>query len=225
MPNITVVSPIRDGMPYLQRYRAQLAALDWPKDQLRRVVVEGDSVDDTAAQVAAWDDTEVITCTTGGRKYGSVIHPDRFINLSMVANRCLEAVDFRWTDYVFMLPVDIAYEPDLLQRLVAHDVPMVAPMVWIRLGDIYRFYDTWAFRQPEYRLSGFEQGSSDLGTGLWEMYSVGGANLIRMDVVQAGCRYSSGLVDVGLCIQAREQGFKVYADRDAWVYHGRAPYG
>jgi len=50
-------------------------------------------------------------------------------------------VDLTWSTHVLMLPSDIVYGPELLQQLLAHDIDMVAPLVW--RADV--FYDTFAF--------------------------------------------------------------------------------
>ena len=201
----------------LKCYRAQIEKLEWPSEQLRWVIVEGDSEDDTASILAKWRDVEVITCNTGIGRRGSIVDAERFRGLSIVSNACIDAVDLEWSDYMLMWPVDITVEPSLLRRLVAHKKDMIAPFVWIHYFGAWRFYDTWAFRANG---RGFQPFTMDRKyESPMRMESVGGVNLISSDVLKAGCRYTVTEVDRGLCAMAIDRGFGVWSDPETWVYH------
>lgn len=226
MPQVTIVSPFRDYGVQLPDYVQRVQNLLWPAEALRVVCVEGDSTDDTWARLQTWalQDRRVslVKCDTGKPRYGSVIDPERFAALAQVFNAGLNAADLDWGDFVLVLPSDIAYAPDLLQRLAAHSFDLVAPFVWLPDG---RFYDTWAFGR---RVDGvvryygnFPRGELGrlFGEGPVAMETVGGTLLIRADVLRAGCRYTADEVDRGLCRCAWAHGFKVWADPTTHVDH------
>jgi len=202
MANVTVVAPFRDCADRVAAYRDRICALSWAWDAVRVVAVEGDSRDGTRGLLYKWADedrrVQLVRFDTGQPKYGSVIDLRRFAALAQVFNAGLDAADLTWSDYVLMLPSDIEYGPDLLERLTAHDADLVAPLVFMN----NRFYDIWA-----------------LGKGLVEMDTVGGTLLMKADVLRAGVRYGASDVDRGLCVVARQRGYRVWADTETWVYH------
>jgi len=127
-------------------------------------------------------------------------------------------VDLTWSTHVLMLPSDIVYGPELLQQLLAHDIDMVAPLVW--RDDV--FYDTFAFARDGRHFTNFRRAETLEQIGgalLLAMDSVGCVVLMRSQVVRAGCRYSAEDVDVGLCRAARAQGFLIWADPTTGVEH------
>lgn len=219
--NVTICTPARDAAHLFSRYRAQIERLVWPAAQLRVIVCEGDSTDDTAAQLRAWAATDgrvtVVHCTTGQPHYPSIVHPGRFALLARVFNAALAAVDLAWTDNVLFLPVDIRYEPDLLAHLQARHVDIVAPLVF-RAG---LFYDIWAFSRDGVDFPPFARAETAqrLGADLVRMDTVGGTVLLSRAVLQAGMHYTTDQVDRGLCAQARAAGFAIWADPSLWVEH------
>lgn len=221
MCNVTILTPMRDAGQGFEAYRARLQSLRHPYAALRVVLIEGDSVDDTAVRAREWaaqdNRVSVVTCNTGKPRYGSVVNADRFEGLAQVFNAGLDAIDQEWSTHVLMLPCDIEYKPDLLGRLLADGVDMVSPIVW-RAGI---FYDTFAFSRNGQHWPNFSQDR--LGhyadNTLTEMDSIGGVLLMCVEVVQAGCRYSSIDVDRGLCREATERGFRVWADPRLSVFH------
>lgn len=219
---VTICTPARDAAGLLAGYWAQLAALDWPAEDLRFVVCEGDSVDYTAVLLDAWAAREprarIVHLHTGTPHYGSVVNAERFAALAAVFNTALDAADYGWTDYVLMLPVDIHFSPLLLRRLVAHQVDIVAPLTF-RDGI---FYDIWAFSRHGSDLPPFPawRTAEFCGLALLEMATIGGTALFKADVLRDGAvRYTPEQVDRGLCAAARARGFRVWADPQTWVEH------
>lgn len=219
--NVTIVTPCRDAERMIADYRLRVEALAHAPDKLRVVMVEGDSVDRTWPRLWEWaaqdDRVTVVKRDTGKPRYGSVVHPERFEILATVFNAGLDAVDTEWSDYVLFLPVDIRYGPDLLQRLIAHEVDMVSPFVW--QGTI--FYDIWAFRRAGAHFVNFDRAHAKrhMGTELMEMDSIGGTMLMRAEIVARGCRYGVADVDHGLCRQAADLGYRLWADPATEVEH------
>ena len=219
--HVTIVAPMRDALPGLFGFMARFEALAHPSAALRLIVVEGDSTDGTAAAVKEWADKEkrlsVVMCNLGAPKYGSVIDPNRFRVLATVFNAGLDAVDLAWSDYVLVLPCDVHYEPDLLDRLMAHNLDIVAPFFWGPGGAW--FYDTWGFSRDGAQFSNFPRTALPNYEGPILMDTIGGVTLIRADVLRAGVRYSMQDVDRGLCRDARAHGFTVWADPTTHVRH------
>jgi len=227
---VTVVAPFRECAGRVGPFRARLDALEHVRDRLRVVCVEGDSRDETRALLCEWaaEDSRVcvLACDTGAPLYGSVVSAARFAQLARVFNMGLAAVDRQWSDYVLMLPSDIEYGPELLGNLLAHDVDVVAPLVFMN----GRFYDVWAFTRDGRSLPPFtcSEAGKILGTegaeekrrgSLAEMDTVGGTLLMKAALLQAGVRYREEDVDRGLCVLARALGYRVWADVGTWVLH------
>lgn len=216
--NVTIVTAMRDEAAGLMGYIRRLATLDYPQDNLRFAVCEGDSVDDTWGRLQDWaiadNRVSIAKFDNHTPKFGSVINPLRFQALARAFNRALSLVDLEWTDYVLFMPSDIVYQPDILTRLVARGQDLVAAMVW-QNG---RFYDIWAFSGGGvdwYAL----QRDAVFGDGLLEIQTAGGVMLMHADVLRAGCRYTETDVDRGLCEMAHSTGFKVYVDTGVHVEH------
>lgn len=219
---VTIVSPMRDGAAGLPSFRARFEALDYPPAALRLVVVEGDSVDGTFVALLKWAAAEprltVIKSTTGLPRFGSVIDPVRFRALAQVFNAGLEAVDLTWSTHALFIPSDVAYEPDLVSRLLAHDKDLVAPFFWMPSG--HRFYDTWGFIRDGQHFGNFPRSElAAYGDKPIQMDTVGGVILMRAEVLRAGARYTPEEVDQGLCKTACDLGFTVWADPTTHVTH------
>jgi len=225
-PNVVLVSAFRDSAATLPEFCRRVYALDWPEDALRIVCVEGDSVDDTLAQLSAWAQADkrvtVLRCDTGRPRYGSVVSVERFAVLAEVFNTGLDYVARAgWADYFQFMPSDVKYEPDLLRRVIAHGKDVIAPMFWGPGGA--QFYDIWGFT----RLDGLDFPPLSaaayrdlLGIEPVAMQTVGGAILLRRAVWAAGARYTPEEVDRGLCKLARGAGFSVWCDPETHIEHG-----
>jgi hypothetical protein len=137
-----------------------------------------------------------------------VVDADRFRVLATVFNAGLNTVDLAWSSHVMFIPADVHHEPDLLSRLLAHDLDLVAPFFWMDRGE--RFYDTWGFSRRGEPFTNFER----------RQLSGYGDMPIQMDtVLRAGVRYSPEDVDRGLCRAAKAKGFAVWADPTTHISH------
>lgn len=222
MNRVTVVTPWRQHAGAVLDYERQMAALDYPQDRLRFVFVENDSTDETYPMLSSWAalDARVLLRKQdrGYPLYPSVVNPHRFEILATVFNWALDLVDYDWTDYVLFMPCDIAFQPDLLRRLLDHRAPLVSPFVF--QNGI--FYDTWAFRRDGRNFPPFAETDTEaiFGRDLVRMETMGCVMLIDADVLRAGVRYSTVNVDRGLCEAARAAGYALWADPTLRVYHG-----
>ena len=219
---VAICSIVRDGMAYLPAYRRQLESLDLHGNlDWRLYIIEGDSRDDTHAFLQKWageDDRLTIEREHAG---DSAERQDRAVRWARVANACLDLVPSQHAHtHVLWLEADLCFPPELLRRLLAHEVDVVAPIIF--LGGL--FYDTWGFRDldgtnwrneppfhPHYR-----------AMSLLEMDSVGSCVLFRRAVLDAGVRmkgrYQDGLL-VGMCRDARALGYKVFVDTGTAILH------
>lgn len=220
MSRVTILTPIRDGSHHFGGYCDRLAKLDWPAADLRMVLVEDDHLDDTANLVRSWlrDEPRArsIYVPSYVPKFPSIVHAERFAILSRAFNAGIEAIDLAWSDYMLMLPVDIVYQPDLLHRLTAWNLPVIAPFVF-QSGV---FYDTWAFSMNNQSFGPFPVSTLlTYGYKPIEMTTIGGTMLVASDVLRRGVRYTEDEVDRGFSHAARSAGFRVYADPTTIVYH------
>jgi hypothetical protein len=222
MAHVVICSLVRDGIDYLPSYRRQLESLLLNKDaDWHLCILEGDSRDGTWEYLVQWaaEDPRV---TIGKENVGDTAEKeDRAARWARVGNACFDLIP-EHLDYshVVWLESDLCFPPDLFQRLLSHNVDVVAPIIW--LGG--HFYDTWGFRDlngrrwtnnapyhPQYR-----------PMSLMEMGSVGSCVLFRREILDAGVRlkgtYENGLL-VGMCNDARELGFKVFADTSTAILH------
>lgn len=229
MKNICIVSPFRDSGQYVNGFIEQVNSLDYPAENLRIIAIEGDSTDDTLSQLLAWQDLDervtVCKCDVNRPKFGSVVHPERFKILAQVFNTGLdEAVAQSWADYVLFTPSDVHWGADVLKRLLSHQKDIIAPMFWTQADrqNNYRFYDIWGFKRkdgedfPPFVCAWYQ---THLPQEPLEMDTVGGMALIKIEVLQAGCRYTPDHVDHGLCKAAQESGFSVWCDPTTHILH------
>lgn len=226
--NLTICTACRDSEAGVDAFRRRVEALAWLAESLRVVVCEGDSVDGTADKLLEWMEQDararldarikLVKHNTGEPKYGSVVHPARFRNLARVFNEALDAVDLGWTDHVLFLPFDVEIEPDLVRRLLAHDVDLVSPMTW-RNG---MFYDTWACTPAEgEQWVNFPKAWAERHWHgkLIPMHTIGGTILIKVDVLKDGVRYTEEEVDRGFSKWARRLGYSCWLDTGTHVQH------
>jgi len=153
--NVTLCSAFRDAMPYLQRYFAQVDALDHAlHEQGHRLMFvwgEGDSADRTRETlVAAYYRYRVllVDCTHGGPAYGSVVNEQRFRQLAHVGKQIFAAIPAD-ADVVVYVESDLVWEPAtllaLIERVASGAYPAISPMVLLERDGwpADSFYDCW----------------------------------------------------------------------------------
>lgn len=141
---ITLASMFRDSGAYIDRYFAQVAALREHHD-IRLVLAEGDSTDDTYANLKdrIGDNDTLIKVDHGDREYGSVDHPVRWANIATVARAIVNEVTDPGDAFIWV-ESDLLWEPASMLQLLSVPV-IVAPMVIHDTTN--RFYDYWGFRK------------------------------------------------------------------------------
>ncbi len=225
---IMICSLVRDGMDYLPAYRAQLEALKTSPDLTWKLcILEGDSKDGSEAFLRRWAEEDPTRVRIGKEDVGNTAQiQDRAERWARVANACFDLIpqDSRHT-HVLWLEADLCFPPELLRRLVAHGVDIVAPIIF--LGG--HFYDTWGFRDPQGRRwrNQAPYHPDYRAHDLLPMSSVGSCVLFRREILDAGIRmrgpYESGLL-VGMCLDAAARGFRTWADTGTAILHPMDPW-
>ena len=219
---VAICSIVRDGMVYLPAYRRQLESLELrPGLDWRLYIIEGDSRDATHAFLQRWASEDARIMIEQEHAGESTEVQDRAARWARVANACLDLTSRGGAHtHVLWLEADLCFPPELLGRLLAHDVDVVAPIIF--LGGL--FYDTWGFRDLAgiswQNMPPFHPNYQPMS--LMEMGSVGSCVLFRRALLDAGVRmkgrYEDGLL-VGMCHDARALGYKVYADTGTAILH------
>jgi hypothetical protein len=222
------VSFFRDAAETLPRYIVQTAllgaVLDVRGHRLTLVLVEGDSADDTwhALKASAPAGSILSQCHHGGRKFGSVVHAQRFQQLAQVGNHGLDRIPAD-ADVVLIVESDLVWTTNVLMQLIHRldTVPAVAPMVILQRSahSAVTFYDTFAYRrngQPFTHQPPYCEGWG--GQGLIELDSAGSCLVLRGEVARQA-RYTEDEVIVGLCAGIRARGGSIWLDPTVAVYH------
>ena len=243
-PRVALCSMINNGLwrNTLARFIRQAEAMDYPAEQLRIYLVEGDSADETWLQVQAWArrnvQVRVAKCDLGHPIKGSTEDVDRLIDGSKVGSACRElALREGWAEWLLWIESDLLWEEQLLQRLLAVCAQVVAPWVLIapsktgvtdvteleRTSPAERvFYDTWAFRHraDQRRFTAQEPRPAQP----FAVHSAGSCLMMHADVARRA-NQPSGRAIVGWCEQARAQGVEVWCDPRIAVWHRMAVSG
>ncbi len=139
--NVTVLVPVRDAAPFLDRFFEQLVALDYPKDKLRVVFCEGDSVDGTATKLDAlvlqnkdkFRDITVTHLATDNKipredRWFPALQLKRRAALARVRNHLVDVGLAETVDWALWIDVDICdFAPGILKRLLAERAKVVTP--------------------------------------------------------------------------------------------------
>lgn len=144
---VIIGSIFRDAEQYVPRYFEQIDRLRDVVDDVRLVICEGDSDDDTfdalADRITASD--YLIKFDHGGPKYGSVDNPDRWRQLAQVCNVVMGSIASRVKDddSVIYVESDLIWTADTFTQLLEdlNFVGAVAPMSIY--GKTNGWYETW----------------------------------------------------------------------------------
>lgn len=218
---VCLLAPVRNAAAKLAAYFIRVRQFkDLTGWDVRVVLGEGDSTDPTRmnAVILAHDHgvpLDLLQVDHGGPMYGSTEEPERFRQLSMVQNALMNAV--RATDDVAVyLEHDVVWEPAMLKALVelTDTYPVIAPMVLAE--DRKRFYDVWAFRDPEgLRYPPYFDVEDP---NPWEASSMGTCFAMQARVARkAVCLDEMSLV--GLCAYIRKRGYTIHVAPHLSLYH------
>lgn len=229
LPKISVWSQFRNAAgDQIARYRRQIARLNYPPDLMRLYLCEGDSTDNTLAELQAWarvdDRLTIVKHDTNIPHFSHSPRPARMKAVSQNGNKGWDMIaGDDWGDFALMLESDLLYEPDLVTQLVTRmpdEAAIFAPMIWIQVDGGVRFYDIWAYRvngekfqptSPEWYKARFPD--------TFEVDSVGSVVLFKMQLITSDLRLNEETCVLGMCNTARQWGHKIFVDPGIDVLH------
>lgn len=229
--SLAVLSIVRNGAAYVDRYCAQVAGL---RDQLapepvRLVVVEGDSTDATVAVLLAAARQhrlalQLLHHDHGGPEYGSIDHAPRWRNVSATFNVGFAALQEHKDTRVLNVDTDLVWAPDALARLLGHlDLLAVDAVAALAMHSTGRFYDSWGtvgLDGVPFRFEAPYHPSLVEAPGLVELSSAGCCVAVAGEVARATdfSRYPDR-ANVGWCQDIREHGYRLWLDPTVRVEH------
>ena len=194
LPNILILTPVKNGSRHLARYLELIQRLNWPREHLSMGLLESDSDDQTWAMLQTMRaslDARAANVTLVKRDYGFTI-PKRIPRWSpafQLARRTIMARArnqllfraLREEDWVLWIDIDvIEYPADIIQRLLAPGVDIIHPHCVRRYGGETFDRNAWA-----------EHGGKLMqdmrGEGLVRLDAVGGTMLmVKADIHRDG---------------------------------------
>lgn len=228
--SVAVLSIVRNGAAYVDRYAAQVAGL---RDRLapepvRIVMVEGDSTDATVAVLLAAArahrlELQLLHHDHGGPEYGSVDHVERWRNVSATFNVGFAALRQANDGYVLMVDTDLVWQPADIVRLLDWLEPgrldAVAALAMHHTG---RAYDTWGSRGLDgvpFRFEPPYHPSLEGASGLVAVSSAGCCVGVTGQVARTTEFRYPELANVGWCQDMREHGYALWLDPTVKVVH------
>ena len=217
---VAVCSLFRNSAETLDYYRAVISAQERQGLRLAFSFVEGDSTDDTYERLSAWAEEDPRVSLAQHSVEPVEDFDDRVRKWAALANLALEGGLATGADYILWCESDLVLPHDLLAQLVASQVDVVAPAIF--LGGM--FYDGWGFRGLDGTKFATEAPYHQdfVSHGLVQLSSVGSCVLFRRELFDAGVRfrgsYDDGLL-VGVCRDAGLLGFRTYMDSRVAILH------
>jgi hypothetical protein len=197
-------------------------------DNVRLYLVEGDSKDKTYHNLiaGAMHYKKAMYKANRSHTYPTIVKYDTGVDrmtqnrkarlkcLSDTANKALEAIHHDcWAEKVMLLESDLLYHPDLIERLLAANKPVVAPNIILKYKHGSPFYDVWAFRLPNGKSVGQKPVQMSSGQ-LIKMQSVGSVVMYDARYVYEGFEFDERAIR-GLC----EYSGDVWWDTSTTVWH------
>lgn len=221
----------------LQRYFHQVDALrDLLKEEghsLRVVAVEGDSVDNTRAELMRWAEyctlaLTIVTRNHGKRVFGSTEEPERMAALSYVGNGILESV-LDEDDALIYVESDLVWRAETMRSLLnklgqsvvlpqggeVRRVDAISPLVFAAEA----FYDIWAFRKSGHRFGPFHPYHGELLFDRPTPVDSTGSCIVMRGEVARTCRIIDNDALVGFGRDVWAKGFALYADAQERIDH------
>jgi hypothetical protein len=168
-PQVAIFVPVRDGAVFLERNIGLLDRLDYPKDRLRVIYGEGESLDESAALIddivnrhaAGFGEIRRIEVRTGAaalpraRRWRAKWQYLRRGAIARARNALIAHGMDPHDDWILWLDVDVVdFPPDILRRLLAERQRVVAPHCVLKPGgpsfDLNTFLATSTPSKSEY---------------------------------------------------------------------------
>jgi hypothetical protein len=220
-----LVSVFRDSQPYLDRYWEQCdllrEALIDRNEPLRRVMVEGDSTDQTykilGDNLDAGD--SLLKCEHGGPYFPSQNIPMRWRQLAVCCNVAMTAAtrDNRNAEPVVYMESDLIWGPPTVLKLIDHlaTYPAVSPLSMQGA----RFYDTWAYRKDDRRFSPWPPYHPGLSAGMMTRIDSAGSCIAMRAEAAEHVEFSQTDCIVGVGRSLYQNGYALWLDPTLAVRH------
>mgnify|MGYP001058437728 CR=1 FL=1 len=166
--NVSILIPVRDAEPFLDQCIALLTALDYPKNRIKIVFCEGDSIDGTHAKLAQFAtshagifrDIQILQYKTNApldrsQRWRAEIQRTRRSNLAKVRNYLVPCGVDQDDHWALWIDADVCdYDPCILNRLLAEKAKVVTPDCVREWGgpsyDLNAFHDDGDKRDHHY---------------------------------------------------------------------------
>ena len=227
--SVLIATKVKDAEIWLSRFITQVEQFEGNIDRI--VAMYGKSRDKTFPLLDHWRHTskhnvEIYSDPPREDIY-EIPHGARLTHIKKDIQKRLKASA---ADYYLNLDCDLVrMPPDLIPRLMAHDVDLIAAMTWTEGRPRPIFFDTYEYRMDGCQFHpinppGFE------AKDIFNVDSVSTCYLAKSEVELAGT-YSNPYPHIPFCKTLRDQGYKIWVDPQTHVYHidllklgiGRAP--
>ncbi len=138
-PVIAVLTPVKNASAHLDRFFGLIDALDYPKTKLHLILLEGDSTDDTMAQLEAWRDKigeayhgfDILKEDFGyqlpGHRHADEVQKKRRSILAACRNQLLAAGLEVGAEKFLFVDVDLCeIPPDAISQMLHFNAPILA---------------------------------------------------------------------------------------------------
>ena len=244
LPNVLILTPLKDAEAFIPGYYQRLTQLTYPKNRISLAFLEGDSKDSTFAEVndrlprfrkhfrraELWKRDYGFNIPAGVARWAQPIQVQRRSILAKSRNYLLSrALDDE--DWVLWLDVDvIEYPPDIIERLVAAQKDIIQPHCVLEYGGATYDHNAWRDRGQRFLPDLREEGE------VVELHGVGGTMLlVRADIHREGlifpvspygkgnplAREQGEIETEGLGIMARDMGYRCWGMPRLEIRHGR----
>lgn len=220
MHKIAVCSLFRDNASDVMRTFLERARWQYDASKIVHICIEGDSVDDTYAQLKKITGFKTIVekMDQGTVKIGSFAEPSRLKALAQLWNRALDIAVTEKAYFTFLLDSDITVPPPVINKLVSHNKDVIAPMLYFENSVFFR--DSWAYHKDgENFLNRYPYHKAYMNNKVFEVDGVG-CPLMKYEVLARGARCGDEEVRT-LSANIKSLGYKVLVDPELAIYHPR----
>lgn len=139
--NIAILVPVRDGAQHISGFLALIEQLEFPKERIKLVFCEGDSIDDSFDQLvertkpfrASYREILILRKETGtrfkhSRRWLSSVQRDRRAGLAKVRNHLIDHGLDESDDWALWIDIDVwRFSPDIIEELLSAKARIVVP--------------------------------------------------------------------------------------------------
>lgn len=216
--NVLVVVPVRKADKWLPAFRASFEQLNYPRNKMHFAFSLVEPSDHVEQFKKSFSHVNIEIFNDEGT--------NRFDRLTKTRNRLIDQ-NLKHQEYIFSIDCDVVqFNPDILDRLIKHDVDVVAPLVIIEGTD--QFYDTLAYVHQGRNFSHLSPYCKPCrDKKLFQVDSVGTCYLVKRSVYDSKVKYGNATQkiseQISFCNNARQKGFKVWVDPNITVQHADLP--